>query len=224
MIHKLIMLIMLLLMGEAAFAQVTLTVDGKPIPKADIVITTGGVVPPPVCTGGQVWNGSACVCPGGTVWNGSQCVQPTPPPTNCVVANAPTQLGGNPPIPPSSMGVDQPSAFRIAASLLDDRSVGAFQPTVGLSVSVSNQACDFGTAPTNAGCYLNVSSISLNQRFIRVTATGGGGNCKKPQPTPDGYLYVNFRWAVYPSSNLPIGNYCEDLGFTSCTFQFRRDP
>lgn len=30
----------------------------------------------PQCTGGQVWNGSACACPTGTTWNGSSCVRP----------------------------------------------------------------------------------------------------------------------------------------------------
>ena len=30
----------------------------------------------PVCSGGQTWNGTACVCPGVQTWNGTQCVIP----------------------------------------------------------------------------------------------------------------------------------------------------
>ncbi len=30
----------------------------------------------PTCSGGQTWNGSACVCPSGKSWNGSTCVTP----------------------------------------------------------------------------------------------------------------------------------------------------
>ena len=32
----------------------------------------------PECTGGKVWNGTACVCPEGTVEQGGSCVTPTP--------------------------------------------------------------------------------------------------------------------------------------------------
>lgn len=35
-------------------------------------------VAPPVCTGGRVWNGTACVCPAGTTWDGANCIVPPP--------------------------------------------------------------------------------------------------------------------------------------------------
>ena len=39
--------------------------------------------PAPSCSGGQVWDGSACVCPSGQSWDGSNCVAPKPGTPSC---------------------------------------------------------------------------------------------------------------------------------------------
>ena len=39
--------------------------------------------PTPSCSGGQVWDGSACVCPSGQSWDGSSCVAPKPGTPSC---------------------------------------------------------------------------------------------------------------------------------------------
>ena len=36
--------------------------------------TTQPILPPQKCTGGKVWDGTACSCPSATAWNGSSCV------------------------------------------------------------------------------------------------------------------------------------------------------
>ena len=36
--------------------------------------TTTTATPPQKCTGGKVWDGTACSCPSNTAWNGSSCV------------------------------------------------------------------------------------------------------------------------------------------------------
>jgi hypothetical protein len=147
-------------------------------------------------------------------------------PANCTVVDAHEQLGGIPPITPTSLNATQNVAFRIRHDLLDNRMVGAFQPAYGMSVSVSNQPCDFGPGVrTQQGCHINTFGLNNTQIQMRVGSANGQFMCAKPTQTPSGHLYVNFSWAVYStySTGTPITNYCSAQGNSSCIFQFRRD-
>ena len=70
----------LALAASAAFAQVTLTINGQPVTQGTVSVVTGTTPVPPVCTGGQFWSGTACICLPGQTWSGSQCLNPPPPP------------------------------------------------------------------------------------------------------------------------------------------------
>lgn len=209
-----------LMLAGPALAQTVLTINGQCVP------TTCGSAPPtpPTCTGGQVLVNNVCVCPSGLAWNGSSCVTPTPPPAGCPIVDAPAQLGGNPPIPPTVMAATQKVAYRIPHSMLDGKSVGAYQPSYGMSVAISNVPCDFGPGtPTQTGCYINLAPLVNTQILVRVGTANGYMVCAKPAPDASGNLYVNFSWSVYPNYGKPLGNYCAEQGNISCSYQFRRD-
>jgi hypothetical protein len=151
---------------------------------------------------------------------------PPGPPPGCTVEDAHTQLGGNPPLPVTSLAANGMIAFRIAHTLLDGRFVGAYQPTTGISVSISNLPCDFGTPVTQSlsGCHINMPGNNPTQVLVRVSTANGYMTCAKPTPTAEGHLYVNLRWSGFTNFGQPITNFCTNAGFSSCNFQFRRDP
>jgi hypothetical protein len=144
---------------------------------------------------------------------------------NCTIADASTQLGGNPPLAVTSLASGQRIAYKIPHTLLDGKLVGAYQPSTGVSVSVSNQPCDFGPANTQSqsGCHINLPGNNPTQVLLRVSTVNGYMVCAKPAPTVDGSLYINFTWSGYTNYGQPVTNFCNNLGFTSCNFQFRRD-
>jgi hypothetical protein len=222
---------LLVVLSTFCAAQVTLTINGQPVTSGSVAVTTG--LAPPSCIPPQVLQGGVCVtpppvCTPPAVWNGSACVNPTPPPAGCIIVNAPTQVGGIPPITPTQMGANQQMAFRASAETLNNRSVGAFQPNWGMTVAVSNQPCDFGPAGlrTQTGCYATVAGQNNIQIQIRVGAVNGPFQCIKPAPNANGDLFVNFKWDVYGSysTGVPIRNYCTEQGNTVCAFQYRTDP
>jgi hypothetical protein len=192
----------LLLWCGAALAQNQVTINGVPQTSSTVTITTSVAPPPPLPP---------------------PLPAPPVPPAGCVVLDAPTQLGGNPPISPTPSGATQVLAFKIAADLLDNKSVGAYQPSTGLTVAISNQPCDIGSGvTTNYGCYNTLPPNNPTQVLIRVGATDGYLSCKKPPPN-NGYLYVNFAWTGYQNYGQPLTNFCIARGLATCYLQFRRD-
>lgn len=196
LVLAIIFLLFLIASAADASAQTVLTIDGK------VVYTSAaGPVTPPVVPPVQ---------------------PPVAPPAGCAITNAPTQLGGIPPIPATTMAATQVVAYRISAGALDGKGVGVFQPGAGMTVAISATPCDLGpTSLSTSGCYFNAPGNNPQQILLRVGAASGYMACKKPAGD---VLYVNLAFTGYPNYGQPLTNFCLAQGRTHCSFQFRRDP
>ena len=212
-----ILFLLWLAVASSADAQTVLTVNGQCVPTT----CSSGPPTPPTCSGGQVWNGSACACPSGQSWTGSACITPPPPSENCLQTDAPAQLGGNPPIQPTTIAASQVVAFRIQAKDIANKGVGVYQPSASMTVAVSATPCDLGPpVATSSGCYITAAGANPQQILLRVAGVNGYLTCKQPPGDP---LYINVAFTGYPTFTAPITNFCIAAGKTHCSFQFRRD-
>ena len=196
----------LLMVSAPSFAQTVLTVNGQCVP------TTCSNTPPPiVCTPPAVLQNGVCVTP-----------PPIIPPSGCAITDAPSQLGGNPPIPPTVMAATQVIAYRIQAKDIANKGVGVYQPSVGMTVAISASPCDLGPATlSTSGCYFNAPGQGPSQVLVRVASVNGYQTCKQPPGDP---LYVNVAFTGYSNYGQPLTNFCIAAGKTHCQFQYRRDP
>lgn len=198
------------LLTFAAYADVTFTVNGVPVPanqvSGTIAITTG-TTPPPTCTGGQVWNGSACVCPAGSAWSGTVCVISPPPSGNYELReiNWPT---GNSYIgkPIQSVAGATVAAYRISAQQL--LNAPSQTPNTGriqfyesgtLTACISNVPGKFypfgGITPcinvigpnSSAGWQFAGSDYPASDSAL------AGAGWKRLPPVTDGYYYINVK-------------------------------
>jgi hypothetical protein len=185
---------------SAADAQTVLTIDGK------VVYTSANTpVQPPV---------TPPVTP--------PVQPPVTPPAGCAVADAPSQLGGIPPIPSTVLGATQVIAYRIASADLNGKGVGVYQPSAGMTVAISATPCDLGPpALSTSGCYFNAPGNNPQQILLRVGQNSAYMTCKLPAGDP---LYVNLAFTGYTNYGQPLTNFCLAQGKTHCSFQFRRDP
>ena len=194
-----------LMVSAPSFAQTVLTVNGQCVP------TTCSNTPPPiVCTPPATLQNGVCVIP-----------PPVIPPSGCAITDAPSQLGGNPPIPPTVMAATQVIAYRIQAKDIANKGVGVYQPSVGMTVAISASPCDLGPATlSTSGCYFNAPGQGPSQVLVRVSSVNGYQTCKQPPGDP---LYVNVAFTGYSNYGQPLTNFCLAAGKTHCQFQYRRD-
>ena len=201
------LLVLLACWCSIAAGQTILTQNGVCIPT-----TCPGTPPPIACTPPAVLQNGVCVTP---------ITPPVIPPTDCDIRDAPAQLGGNPPIPPTVMAAAQKMAFRIQAKDIANKGVGVYQPSTSMTVAVSATPCDLGPpGASTSGCYLTAAGVGPSQILLRVADVNGYLTCKQPPGDP---LYVNVAFTGYSNYGQPLTNFCIAAGKTHCQFQFRRD-
>lgn len=201
--------LLLCLAAFSAAADVAFTVNGQAVPASQvsgtIAITTGST-PPPTCTGGQVWNGSACVCPAGT-WNGTVCVITPPPITGYELRPINWPSGGNYlNAPIQKVEGATVAAYRInAQAFLNNpaRTPGTatiqFYESGSLTVCVSNVPGEFltsgGLTPcfsvTGPGASRGVYLVALDYQIADSALSAAGG--KRLPIQLDGNYYINVK-------------------------------
>lgn len=201
--------LLLALVAFGAYADVTFTVNGQPVPASQVtgtVAITTGTTPPPTCTGGQVWNGSACACPAGT-WNGSICVISPPPSGNYEIReinwpNGNSYVGK----PIQSLVGATVAAYRYNAQAFlsnPSQTLGTariqFYESGSLTVCVSNVPGEFkspggvtpcfGVIGPNANTGVNLAGPDFSATDSALQAAGW----KRLPVATDGYYYINVK-------------------------------
>lgn len=139
--------------------------------------------PPPECTGGRVWNGSACECPHGLIWNGSACVEPCGPNSHwdpifgsCVCDEGYHLEGGScvpdspppPPCPPDGTIISGPFWVQ---DLTYDAGCGSW--TIG---SQSQATVADGNCGTREETYNNYNVGTIGTCYGNVYSVDSSGN------------------------------------------------